>query len=72
VTGATVSPGLYIACGISGAIQHVSGMRGSGFVVAINTDPKAAIFNVSDICIVEDLATFIPILLETHAKRINA
>ncbi len=69
VTGCTVAPSLYIACGISGAIQHVSGMRGSGFIVSINTDPKAAIFNVSDVCIVEDLATFIPILIEVHEKR---
>ena len=69
VTGCTVAPSLYIACGISGAIQHVTGMRGSGFIVAINTDPKAAIFNVSDVCIVEDLSSFIPILIETHQKR---
>ena len=64
VTGATVSPSLYIACGISGAAQHLSGMRGSGFVVSINSDPGAAIFNVSDICIVEDLTYFIPLLIE--------
>jgi len=44
-------------------------MRGAGFVVAINTDSKAAIFNVSDVCIVEDLTTFIPILIETQEKR---
>lgn len=64
VTGAVVKPDLYIACGISGAAQHVSGMQGSGFIISINSDPKAAIFNVSDICVVEDLKTFIPILLE--------
>jgi electron transfer flavoprotein alpha subunit len=69
MTGCTVSPSLYIACGISGAIQHVSGMRASGLVVSINTDPKAAIFNVSDVCIVEDIATFIPILIEIHEKK---
>ncbi|MFH0997165.1 MAG: electron transfer flavoprotein subunit alpha/FixB family protein [Pseudomonadota bacterium] len=69
VTGCTVAPSLYIACGISGAIQHVSGMRGSGFIVAINTDPKAAIFNVSDVCIIEDLTTFIPVLIETREKQ---
>lgn len=63
VTGSTVSPRLYIACGISGAVQHVSGMRGADFVVSINTDRHAAIFNVSDICVVEDLTTFIPLLL---------
>ncbi|MCX5883775.1 MAG: electron transfer flavoprotein subunit alpha/FixB family protein [Deltaproteobacteria bacterium] len=69
VTGCTVAPNLYIACGISGAIQHVSGMRGSGFVISINKDSKAAIFNVSDVCIIEDLTTFIPILIETHENR---
>lgn len=69
VTGCTVAPSIYIACGISGAIQHVSGMRGSSFIVSINTDSKAAIFNMSDVCIVEDLTTFIPILIETHKKR---
>lgn len=63
VTGATVSPELYIACGISGALQHVMAMRGSAFVVSINTDPHAAIFNESDICIVEDLKEFIPLLI---------
>jgi len=64
VTGATVSPDLYLACGISGAAQHVSGMQGSALVVSINTDPMAAIFNQSDICIVEDLTVFIPALLD--------
>jgi electron transfer flavoprotein alpha subunit len=68
VTGATVSPRLYVACGISGAIQHVTGMRGSEFIVAINKDPSAAIFQVADICVVEDLTTFIPILIETYRK----
>jgi len=68
VTGATVSPQLYIACGISGAIQHVTGMRGSEFIVAINKDPAAAIFQVADICVVEDVITFIPILIETYQK----
>ena len=68
VTGATVTPELYIACGISGAVQHVSGMRSSGFIVAINTDPAAAIFQTADICVVEDLTTFIPILIEMYEK----
>jgi electron transfer flavoprotein alpha subunit len=68
VTGATVTPELYIACGISGAVQHVSGMRSSGFIVAINTDPAAAIFQMADICVVEDLTTFIPILIEMYEK----
>ena len=69
VTGATVSPRLYIACGISGAIQHVSGMRGADLVVAINKDPAAAIFQSADICIVEDLLTFIPTLIEVYRNR---
>jgi electron transfer flavoprotein alpha subunit len=59
VTGATVAPALYIACGISGAAQHRMGMRGAGFVVAINTDPHAPIFAEADIGIVEDLVPFI-------------
>ena len=63
-TGQTVSPKLYIACGISGAVQHVSGMKGAQNIVAINTDPNAAIFHVAHYCIVEDLTTFIPILLD--------
>lgn len=64
LTGATVSPKLYLACGISGAYQHLAGMRDSGFIVAINKDPQAAIFDFSDVCIVEDLKTFIPLLIE--------
>jgi electron transfer flavoprotein alpha subunit len=64
ITGATVAPSLYIACGISGAVQHVTGMRGAGFVVAVNTDPQAAIFNEADICVVEDLRQFIPAFVE--------
>jgi len=71
VTGASVSPQLYLACGISGAIQHISGMRGSDFIVAINKDPAAAIFQVADICVVEDLKSFIPILIETYQETRN-
>ena len=68
VTGATVSPRLYLACGISGAVQHIVGMRNSEYIVAINKDPAAAIFQIADICIVEDLTTFIPALIETYEK----
>ena len=63
-TGQTVAPKLYIACGISGAIQHVSGMKKAQNIIAINIDPNAAIFHVAHICIVEDLISFIPILIE--------
>ena len=68
VTGKTVSPRLYLACGISGAQQHDAGMKGSQLVVAVNRDPRAAIFDISDYIIVEDLARFLPALLEQHGK----
>jgi electron transfer flavoprotein alpha subunit len=63
-TGQTVSPRLYIASGISGAFQHVSGMRSAQTIVAINTDRHAPIFQIAHYCVVEDLTTFIPILIE--------
>jgi len=69
VTGTTVSPPLYIACGISGAVQHVMGMQGSEFIVAINKDPSAAIFQMADICIVEDLTAFIPAFIQAYNEN---
>ncbi|MBW2638384.1 MAG: electron transfer flavoprotein subunit alpha/FixB family protein [Deltaproteobacteria bacterium] len=66
ITGKTVSPKLYIACGISGSTQHIAGMKASQMVVAINTDPAASIFSIADYCIVEDLATFIPCVIENY------
>ena len=69
ITGATVEPKLYIACGISGSTQHLAGMRNAGLIVALNTDPNAAIFNVANVCIVEDLTTFIPVLIKEHEKE---
>jgi len=69
LTGALVSPKLYIACGISGSAQHLAGMRTAGFIVAINSDPHAAIFNIADICIVADLNVFIPALIEAFQQK---
>ncbi len=64
-TGQTVSPKLYVACGISGAIQHLAGMKKSEFVVAINTDKDAPISEVADVLIVADLKQFVPALTES-------
>jgi len=68
VTGKTVAPKLYMACGISGAQQHIAGMKGSQLIVAVNTDPRAAIFSISDYIIVEDLKTFLPLLIQKHEE----
>ncbi|OGP55766.1 MAG: hypothetical protein A2V67_13620 [Deltaproteobacteria bacterium RBG_13_61_14] len=63
MTGQTVAPKLYLACGISGAIQHTMGMSRADLIVAVNTDPAAAIFSAAHLGIVQDLRRFLPVLI---------
>ncbi len=70
-SGQTVKPKVYLACGISGAFQHLVGIKGNPFLVAINKNPKAPIFQVADVGIVEDLLEFLP-ELTTKIRELSA
>jgi electron transfer flavoprotein alpha subunit len=63
-SGQTVKPKVYLALGISGSFQHLGGLKGNPYIVAVNKNPKAPIFQVADVGVVEDLLEFVPVLTE--------
>ena len=67
-SGQTVSPKLYLALGISGAIQHLVGMKGSRSVIAVNKDPEAPIFDIADVAVIGNLLEIVPALIEEVKK----
>ena len=71
-TGTTVAPRLYVACGISGSIYHVLGMKDSGFIIAINKDRNAPIFKVADMSIIGDATEIISAIVENLTGKAEA
>ncbi|MBD3421869.1 MAG: 4Fe-4S dicluster domain-containing protein [Chitinivibrionales bacterium] len=69
-TGKTVCPKLYIACGISGSVQHMAGMQSSDYIIAVNTDPDADIFHIADLGIVGNALEVVPALTEAFKKEL--
>jgi electron transfer flavoprotein alpha subunit len=69
LSGKTVSPRLYVACGISGAVQHLAGMSSSEIVVAVNSDPEANIFGVADYSIIGDFSEVVPLLIDKLKQK---
>lgn len=73
-SGQTVKPKIYLACGMSGSFQHLAGLKGNPFIIAINKNPKAPIFQVADVGVVTDMLEFMPELTERvrEAKKVTA
>ncbi len=70
-SGQTVKPKVYLACGISGSFQHLAGIKGNPFIVAINKNPKAPIFQVADVGIVDDILEFLPEMTNKLANTVS-
>ena len=68
-TGVTVRPKLYIACGISGQVQHTAGMQESAMIISINNDPDAPINQIADYAIVGDIADVVPKMIKYYKKN---